>query len=100
MLVNDDLGAFSDLSRRMGQAAAETEAQTLVALLESSGGDGPIMNDNKTLFHASHGNTPAVGSAIGDATLSDARLAMRTQKGLSDDRMIRVTPKYCLCRPR
>mgnify|MGYP003377475597 CR=1 FL=1 len=26
VLVNDDLGAFSDLARRMGQAAAETEA--------------------------------------------------------------------------
>lgn len=99
VLVNDDLGAFSDLSRRMGQAAAETEAQTLVALLESSGGDGPIMNDSKTLFHASHGNTPAVGGAIGDTTLSDARLAMRTQRGLSDDRMIRVTPKYLLVPP-
>lgn len=30
VLVNDDLGAFADLSRRMGQAAAETEAKLMV----------------------------------------------------------------------
>lgn len=30
VLVNDDLGAFADLSRRMGQAVPETEAKTLV----------------------------------------------------------------------
>ena len=36
VLVNDDLGAFADLARRMGQAAAETEARILVALLESN----------------------------------------------------------------
>ncbi len=31
VLVNDDLGAFSDLARRMGQAAAETEAEKWLA---------------------------------------------------------------------
>ncbi len=99
VLVNDDLGAFSDLSRRMGQAAAETEARTLVTLLESGAGNGPTMNDGKALFHTAHNNKAAAGGAIADTTLSDARLAMRTQKGLSDDQLIRVTPKYLLVPP-
>lgn len=99
VLVNDDLGAFADLSRRMGQAAAETEAQTLVALLEGASGNGPTMEDNKTLFHADHANKATSGGAIADATLSDARLAMRTQTGLAEDRLIRVTPKYLLVPP-
>ena len=39
VLVNDDLGAFADLARRMGQAAAETEARILVTLLEAGSGN-------------------------------------------------------------
>jgi hypothetical protein len=52
VLVNDDLGAFADLARRMGQAAAETEARVLVDLLEGPSGNGPTMSDGKALFHA------------------------------------------------
>ncbi|MFA6280773.1 MAG: prohead protease/major capsid protein fusion protein [Bdellovibrionales bacterium] len=98
VLVNDDLGAFSDLSRRMGQAAAETESLTLVSLLESNAGGGPKLNDGKTLFHADHANLAAAGGVIADTTLSDARLSMRSQKGLSGQR-ISVTPKYLLVPP-
>ena len=98
VLVNDDLGAFSDLARRMGQAAAETEARVLVDLLESNSGNGPKMDDTKVLFHADHGNKAGTGAVISDATLSAARLALRTQKGLSGE-PIRVTPKYLLVPP-
>jgi hypothetical protein len=98
VLVNDDLGAFADLSRRMGQAAAETEAKTLVDLLEASSGNGPVMEDGDTLFHADHGNKAASGGAIADTTLSAGRLAMRSQTGLSGQR-ISATPKYLLVPP-
>lgn len=98
VLVNDDLGAFSDLARRMGQAAAETEARILVTLLETGSGNGPAMSDGKTLFHADHGNKAGSGAAISDATLSAARLALRTQKGI-EDRTIRVTPRNLLVPP-
>jgi phage head maturation protease len=98
VLVNDDLGAFADLARRMGQAAAETEARILVTLLEAGSGNGPTMSDGKTLFHADHGNKAGTGAAISDATLSAARLALRTQKGI-EDRTIRVTPRNLLVPP-
>ncbi|ROT99340.1 prohead protease/major capsid protein fusion protein [Histidinibacterium lentulum] len=98
VLVNDDLGAFADLARRMGQAAAETEARILVTLLEAGSGNGPTMSDGKTLFHADHGNKAGTGAAISDTTLSAARLALRTQKGI-EDRTIRVTPRNLLVPP-
>lgn len=98
VLVNDDLGAFSDLARRMGQAAAETEARILVTLLEAGSGNGPTLSDGKTLFHADHGNKAGTGAAISDATLSAARLALRTQKGI-EDRTIRMTPRNLLVPP-
>lgn len=98
VLVNDDLGAFADLSRRMGQAAAETEARVLVDLLESGSGNGPTMSDAKALFHVDHGNRAAAGAVITDVALSAARLAMRSQTGLSGLR-ISATPKYLLVPP-
>jgi len=98
VLVNDDLGAFSDLARRMGQGAAETEARILVTLLEANSGNGPTLSDTKALFHIDHGNKAGSGAVISDATLSAARLALRTQKGL-DGRVIRVTPKNLLVPP-
>ena len=98
VLVNDDLGAFADLARRMGQAAAETEARSLVTLLEAGSGNGPTLSDGKTMFHADHGNKAGTGAAISDATLSAARLALRTQKGI-EDRTIRVTPRNLLVPP-
>ena len=98
VLVNDDLGAFSDLARRMGQGAAETEARILVTLLEANSGNGPTLSDTKALFHVDHGNRAGSGAVISDATLSVARLALRTQKGI-EDRTIRVTPKNLLVPP-
>lgn len=98
VLVNDDLGAFSDLARRMGQGAAETEARILVTLLEANSGNGPTLSDTKALFHVDHGNKAGTGAVISDATLSAARLALRTQKGI-EGRIIRVTPKNLLVPP-
>lgn len=92
-LVNDDLGAFSDLTRRFGQAAAETEALELVLLLAKNSGGGPKLRDNKNLFHADHKNLAGSGGAISDTTLSAAREAMRTQKGLNGQ-TISAPPKF------
>jgi hypothetical protein len=98
VLVNDDLGAFADLARRLGQAAAETEAGVLVDLLEGASGNGPTMSDGKALFHTDHSNKAASGGIIADDTLSAARLAMRSQTGLSGQR-ISATPKFLLVPP-
>lgn len=92
-LVNDDLGAFSDLARRFGQAAAETEAVELVALLVKNAGAGPVLGDGSPLFHASRHNIAAGAAAISDASLSAARASMRTRKGLSGQ-IISAPPKY------
>jgi hypothetical protein len=98
VIVNDDLGAFSDLARRFGQGAAATEAALLVQLLEGAAGDGPTMSDGKALFHSDHKNkgaavdwTSANPPLLGG--LDAARLAMRKQVGLKGE-LIAVTPKW------
>jgi phage head maturation protease len=87
VLVNDDLGAFSDLARRMGQGAAETEARILVTLLEANSGNGPTLSDTKALFHVDHGNKAASGAVISDASLSAARLALRSNRGKTSGKL-------------
>jgi hypothetical protein len=97
-LVNDDLGAFTDLTRRLGQAAAAFEAQFLVNLLIAQAGLGPDMSDTNPLFDVAHGNVSGTGAAPSENTLSAARLAMRKQTGPGGG-LISVTPGFLLVPP-
>ena len=93
-LINDDLGAFGRVTMELGRAAAETENNALAALLLANG----AMSDGVALFHASHGNLAASPAAIGEASVSAARLAMRSQTGITGER-ISVTPRYLVVGP-
>lgn len=97
-IVNDDLGAFTDVTRRLGQAAAAFEAEFLVKLVEGPGGAGPVMEDGKALFHADHGNLAGSAAKLSIESLAAARLAMRRQKGVGGG-PISVTPKFLVVPP-
>ncbi|MET4684884.1 prohead protease/major capsid protein fusion protein [Brevundimonas faecalis] len=99
LLLNDQFGAFGDVMRQMGQLAAAAEASALVGMLAAGAGAGPAMSDGKRLFHADHGNLAATGAAPSIATLSDARLALRSQKGLDGVTPVGVTPTYFVVGP-
>lgn len=98
-IVNDDLGAFSRWGEMMGQAAAETEAGQLIALLTANAGAGVTMGDGKALFHADHGNLAASGTALSEASLSAARQAMRTQKMQDGTTPVNVVPRFLVVSP-
>jgi hypothetical protein len=100
VMVNDDINAFSDLTRPVAQAAAAKEAQVLADLLTQAAGAGPTMSDSKTLFCTEHGNLAAGADKVAPSidTLSKARTAMRRQKGLAGE-VISVTPKFVLVPP-
>ncbi|MFB9951004.1 prohead protease/major capsid protein fusion protein [Rhizobium puerariae] len=89
MLVNDDLGAFADVSRELGLSAARLEADILANLVKSN----PKLSDGKAIFHADHANMVASGTALTEANLSIARLAMGKQTGLAGE-LIDVVPKF------
>lgn len=93
-LINDDLGAFSDVPRRLAQAAAAFEADFLSDLLESN----PTMGDGVALFHADHANIAAAGAVLSETSLSAARLAMSRQVGLAGE-LVAVRPKYLVVPP-
>jgi len=52
MIINDDLGAFTDIPRQIGMGAAEAIADAVWTLWLSN----PTQTDGKAFFHADHGN--------------------------------------------
>ena len=98
-IINDDLRAFGRWGEMMGRAAAETEAEQLMGLLTANAGGGVKLSDGENLFHATHGNLAGAGAALSEASLSAARLAIRTQKGFDGATPVNVVPKYLLVGP-
>jgi phage head maturation protease len=94
-LTNDDTGAFTDLPVRMGRAAAETEVQLLVDLIQQSSGTGPLMSDGVRLFNSAHGNTAPSGAVISETSLGARTLAMRKQTEIGG-KAINLAPAYLL----
>lgn len=92
-MVNDNLGAFTTVPARLGQAARAFEAAHLVAKLAAN----PSMADGKAVFHASHRNLWEIGP-IGISSLTQVRTAMRRQTGIKGE-LIDVTPRFLLVPP-
>jgi HK97 family phage prohead protease len=92
-VVNDDLGAFAEMSTRLGRAASEFIASQLVALLVSN---PSLATDSTAVFHANHGNLTGTGTAISVTSLGVALKMMRLQKGLDGTTPIDVTPKFLI----
>ena len=95
-MVNDDLGAFADTTRRMGVAAAAFEATFLANIVSSN----PTLADGNQVFSNAHGNITGSGSGttLSLTTLSAARQAMRAQTGLLGE-LIDVTPRFIMVGP-
>lgn len=89
-VINDDLGIFSDVPRKMGQAAKRTLAKAVFDLINKN----PQLADGKSLFHADHGNllSPAL---ITTDSVAAMQAAMRLQKDKSGN-LIQVPMKGLL----
>lgn len=90
-IVNDDMGAFSDLAMMMGRAAKLSIEMDVYALLASNGGLGPVMNDGLTLFHASHLNI-GTGAALSAAAIDGDRVVMASQTDPSGNEILDLRP--------
>jgi HK97 family phage prohead protease len=98
-IINDDLGAFADASRAWGRAAAETEADLLVAMFNANSGAGVNLEDGQPIYAAGHKNKAAAGTMIDVVNLGAARQAMREMKGLDGVTPIGVRPKHLVVGP-
>lgn len=101
LLIDDDLSLLGDMTSAMGQAAAQTEAEEMVALLTSN----PALSDGQPVFHTNRGNLGAgadfnlldADQAI--VALSTVRQHMRTVKGLDGKTIIAARPRYLIVGP-
>lgn len=89
-VINDDIGAFTRIPRKMGMAGKRTIGNLVYAILTSN----PKMADGVALFHATHGNL-GTGAAISTSSVSAGRTAMRKQK--DGEAFLNIAPKYLLC---
>jgi hypothetical protein len=80
LFSNDDLGAFADMSARLGRMSAEFVAGKLATLLESS----PSLSDGVAVFHATHANLGTAG-ALSETTLGELLKLVRSQTGLGGE---------------
>lgn len=85
MLVNDDLGAFTDFAAMIGRRVADFENATAYALVNTASGAGPTLaTGSATVFSTAAGraNQAASGTAIDLANLATGRAAIMKQKTL------------------
>ncbi len=94
VLINDDMGFFSDIVGDLGNAAGETIEALVYALLATAAGMGPNMLDGVALFNAAHNNLGAAG-AIAVAKFDLDRVVMAAQTDLAG-RILDLRPSVVL----
>ncbi len=76
MIINDDMGAFTDIPRQIGMGAAEAIADAVWGLWLSN----PTQSDGKAFFHADHANYVAgADTALTVDGLTDAEVLFGKQ---------------------
>ena len=85
MLVNDDLGAFTDFAAMIGRRVADFENATAYALVNTANGDGPTLaTGNLPVFstNAARANKAAAGTALDETNVGKGREAIMKQRSL------------------
>jgi hypothetical protein len=85
MLVNDDLGAFTDFAAAIGRRVADFENATAYALINQANGDGPTLTNGPAAVFgtgAARANKAAAGSALDINNLAAGRAAILRQRTL------------------
>lgn len=94
MIVNDDLGAFTNIASLMGRAAKRSVEKDVYTLLALNSGMGPTLSDSVTLFHATHNN---VSTGVPSVTSFDAaRVIMASQTNPGGGEIIDLRPSIWL----
>lgn len=90
LIINDDLNLLADTVRAFGEAAAQTEAAIMVALLT----DNPDLRDGAPIFDASRGNISTTTGMPTKTLLTVNREAMRLRTGTDGKTIIDAPPRY------
>jgi hypothetical protein len=92
-IINDDLGALTDIPVQHGEAAARKIGDVACAVLTANA----AMGDGIALFHASHSNlSSGAAGAPSEATIGPAVASMRKQKDIKNKRRLNIRPAIFL----
>lgn len=92
-IINDDIGAFTDLAAAFGRVARRKIENLVYLALGENSGAGPTMADGKALFHADHGNLVATGVRPSTRAFADMRDIMRRQKDVGGNDFLDLMPE-------
>jgi hypothetical protein len=85
MLVNDDLGAFTDFAAMIGRRVADFENATAYALMNLANGDGPTLTTGSAAVFATgaaRANKAAAGTVLNEDNIGAGRTAIMKQRSL------------------
>lgn len=92
-MVNDDLGALSDIREKLGAASRRKYGDLVYAVITGN----PAMGDNENLFSEAHKNQVASSGAAPDvAGLNVGAAKMATQTDLQGLQNLNIRPQFVL----
>lgn len=89
MIINDQLGAFTQLIGDWGRKAAKLEGDIVWDVIIKNA----KLKDGTPLFHSDHKNLAGTGTALDQTSLEAAHQAFRQQKDIDGD-SINISPKF------
>jgi hypothetical protein len=88
MILNDDVGSIQKIPTRMARAAGQTLHEFVFDFLRPA--VNPTIYDNVALFHSDHSNTGTAALAADGVALAAARLRMKKQTMLSNNKRLGI----------
>lgn len=89
MIINDQLGAFTQAISNWGRKVAKLEGDIVWATILQN----IKLKDGNAIFHSSRGNLAGTGTALDQANLEKARTGYRKIKDIDGEAM-NISPKY------
>jgi hypothetical protein len=94
-MINDDMGALSDVAVRFGLTAGRSIEVQAYAMLGLNSGLGPNMGDGQPFFHSNRANV-ASSAALSVAGIDADKVKMRDQKDISSNDYLDLMPAVLL----
>lgn len=95
-IVNDDMGALTDLATQFGKAAMRTIENSVYALINANSGLGPTQGDSQPFFHANRSNVNATGAAISVDSIDADAVVLAQQKDPNGQDFLDLQPAILL----
>lgn len=92
-IINDDLGAFTEIPMLMGRAAARMVGDEAYGVLTTN---AALNQDSLALFHATHGNYVSTGGSAPSVTSLDACFTAMATRTDPSGATINVVPRFII----